>query len=268
MNDRTKSIGEPAPGAQQRRDHVGSLEKGLGVLDILAARPWGLTLSEVADAAGLTRAGARRLLLTLTATGHVRQDGRKFTLSPKLLALARTWLNGVSLWDFALPYMRDVAEALDEACSAAILADTDVVYMARVPGERILSVALNVGTRLPVYCTSMGRVLMAGLPPAERAALLARSDLRRLTPKTVTDAATLDALAVEAGRDGYALVDEELELGLRSIAVPIRGAGGRVVAAINVPAQSARLAPDALRDAALPHLRKAAAAIETYFVMQ
>lgn len=267
MNDRIKSIGQPAS-APQQRDHVGSLEKGLAVLDILAARPWGLTLSEVADAAGLTRAGARRLLLTLTATGHARQDGRKFTLSPKLLSLARIWLNGVSLWDFALPYMRDVSAALDEACSAAILADTDVVYVARVPGERILSVALNVGTRLPAYCTSMGRVLMAELAPAERAALLARSDLRRLTPKTVTEISRLDALAVEAGRDGYALVDEELELGLRSIAVPIRGAGGRVVAAINVPAQSARFSPDELREAALPHLRRAAAAIETYFVMQ
>lgn len=254
--------------AASERDHVGALRKGLAVLDILATRPGGLTLSEVAEAAGLTRAGARRLLLTLAATGHARQDGRKFTLSPKLLTLARAWLNGVSLWDFALPYMREVADALDEACSAAILADTDVVYVARVPGERILSVALNVGTRLPAYCTSMGRVLMAGLAPAERTALLARADLRRLTPKTVTDAARLDALAVRAGRDGYALVDEELELGLRSIAVPIRGAGGRAVAAINVPAQSARFTPDELREAALPHLTRAAAAIETYFVMQ
>jgi len=250
------------------RDHVASLEKGLAVLDILAARPWGLTLSEVADAVGLTRAGARRLLLTLTTTGHARQDGRKFTLSPKLLALARTWLNGVSLWDFALPYMRDVALALDEACSAAVLADTDVVYVARVPGVRIMSVTLNVGTRLPAYCTSMGRVLMADLAPPERAALLARADLRRLTPKTVTDAARLDALAVKAAHDGYALVDEELELGLRSISVPIRGAGGRVVAAINVPAQTARFSPDELREVALPHLRRAAAAIEAYFVMQ
>lgn len=254
--------------ASSERDHVASLEKGLGVLDILAARPWGLTLSEVAEAAGLTRAGARRLLLTLATTGHVRQDGRKFTLSPKLLVLARTWLNGVSLWDFALPYMRDVGTTLDEACSAAILADTDVVYVARVPGARILSVALNVGTRLPAYCTSMGRVLMADLTEPERTALLARSEPKRLTPRTVTDRARLHKLIVQAGRDGYALVDEELELGLRSIAVPIRGAGGRVVAAINVPAQSARFTPDELREAALPHLQRAAAAIETYFVMQ
>src|SRR5690606_24248686 len=126
MNGRPESMRE----TEQRTDRVGSLEKGLGVLELLALHPAGLTLTETAAAAGLTRAGARRLLLTLTAAGHALQDGRKFTLSPKLLTLARTWLNGVSLWDFAMPFMREVSKAMNESCSAAILADTDVVYVA------------------------------------------------------------------------------------------------------------------------------------------
>lgn len=263
MNGRPESMRE----TEQRTDRVGSLEKGLGVLELLALHPAGLTLTETAAAAGLTRAGARRLLLTLTAAGHALQDGRKFTLSPKLLTLARTWLNGVSLWDFAMPFMREVSKAMNESCSAAILADTDVVYVARVPGERIMSVALNVGSRLPAYCTSMGRALMSGLPSPELENLLRRSKIRANTRKTIVNRVEIARAVRRAAEDGYAIVDEELELGLRSIAVPIRGSGGRIVAAINVSTQSARYTPKELKEMALPHLKKAAAAIETYFVM-
>src|SRR5438309_1091342 len=145
------------------RDHVGSLERGLAVMEILARHPTGMTLTEMAEAAGLTRAGARRFLLTLVATGYATQDGRIFSLSPRLLTVARTWLGGGSLWSFAMPIMRDVAGQFDEACNAAVLSGEDVVYVARIPGRRILSVALDVGTRLPAYCTSMGRVLLSGL---------------------------------------------------------------------------------------------------------
>ncbi len=250
------------------REHVGSLVKGLAVIDVLAANPKGLTLTEVGERAELTRAGARRLLLTLVGTGHARQDGRLFLLTPRLLTLARSWLEGVPLWDFALPYMREVAESLKESCSAAVLAETDVVYVARVPGERIMSVALHVGTRLPAWCTSIGRVLLAGLSLEDRAERLSRSQIVANTPKTITDrAALLDAVQA-AAREGYALVDGELELGLMSIAVPIRDRAGRVVGAINVPAQSARYTPAELRDKALPLLRKAAASVEEFFVVQ
>ena len=171
------------------RDLVGSLEKGLGVLEILAAHPRGMTLTEMADAAGLTRAGARRLLLTLVASGYARQDGRAFRLSPRLLALARTWVGNASLWSFAEPFMREVSQALNESCSAAVLSDQDVVYVARVGSTRILSVALHVGTRLPAWCTSMGRVLAAGLPDAGIEAFVARADLQKLTPKSTVDRA-------------------------------------------------------------------------------
>ena len=131
------------------RDHVGSLERGLAVMEILARHPSGMTLTELAEEAGLTRAGARRFLLTLVATGYATQDGRVFSLSPRLLTVARTWLGGGSLWSFAAPIMRAVATQLNEACSAAILSGHDVVYVARIPGRRILSVSLDVGTRLP-----------------------------------------------------------------------------------------------------------------------
>jgi IclR family pca regulon transcriptional regulator len=250
------------------RDIVGSLERGLGVLEILAAHPAGLTLTETAERAGLTRAGARRLLLTLVAAGHARQEGRRFLLTARLLSLARTWLQDVSLWDYALPFLREVSAATNESCSAAVLAGSDVVYVARVPGERIMSVALNVGTRLPAYCTSMGRVLLSDLPVPELEDLLRRSDIRAKTKKTIMNRVEIARAVRKAGDAGYAVVDEELEIGLRSIAVPVRDRAGRIVAAINVPAQSSRYSVQELERKALPHLRKAAAAIENYFVVQ
>lgn len=250
------------------RDIVGSLERGLMVMEILAANPAGLTLTAMADKAGLTRAGARRLLLTLVSSGYAVQDGRNFQLSSRLISVARNWVSGASLWTFAEPFMRAVSQRFNESCSAAILADEDVVYVARIAATRILSVGLHVGTRLPACCTSMGRVILSGLPPAGLDAFLARATLRANTPKTVTDRATLSALIARAGRDGYAAVDEELELGLRSIAVPIRDRTGNIVAAINVSTQTARLSIAEMERDILPELRQAAARIEDFFVVQ
>lgn len=254
--------------ASAPRDLVGSLAKGLDVMAILAAHPAGLTLTETAAAAGLTRAGARRLLLTLVSSGYAEQDGRRFRLGPRLLGLARQWLDGTSLWAFAEPHMRKVATALKESCSAAVLSGTDVVYVARIPGERIMSVALNVGTRLPAWCTSMGRVLLSGLAEDELKRFLAGIEPRKLTEKSVTDRRKLAAIIRAVAVEGFALVDEELEIGLRSIAVPIRDRAGRIVAAVNVSTQSARFTPAAMRREILPPLRRAAADIETFFAVQ
>jgi IclR family pca regulon transcriptional regulator len=251
--------------ADAPRDLVGSLAKGLDVIAILAAHPAGLTLTETAAAAGLTRAGARRLLLTLVASGYAAQDVRQFRLTPRLLGLARQWLDGSSLWAFAEPHMRKVAAALKESCSAAVLSGTDVVYVARIPGERIMSVALNVGTRLPAWCTSMGRVLLSGLTEGELKRFLAGIQPSRLTDKSVTDRKRLFEIIRAAAADGFALVDEELEIGLRSIAVPIRDRPGRIVAAVNVSTQSARFTPTAMRRDILPPLRRAATDIESFF---
>lgn len=253
---------------ERRGDLVGSLDKGLSVMEILAARPAGMTLTEMAEEAELTRAGARRLLLTLVATGYAVQEGRQFRLSPKLLTMARTWIGESSLWAFAEPFMRQVSQGLNESCSAAILSDQDVVYVARVGSTRILSVALHVGTRLPAWCTSMGRVLAAGLDDTSLDAFVAKAKPSALTPKSLTTREALADVIRAARRDGFAIVDEELELGLRSIAVPIRDRMGRTVAAINVSTQAARFSVAEMRREILPRLKEAAAGIEDFFVVQ
>jgi IclR family pca regulon transcriptional regulator len=250
------------------RDHVGSLQRGLSVLEALAARPAGLSMTEVAEATGLTRAGARRLLLTLVAEGYAMLDGRTFRLSPKLLVLAGAWLEGTTLWSYAEPMMRELASQLDEACSAALLSGQDIVYVARVPGRRIVSVALHVGARLPAWCTSMGRVLIAGLPEDQRTAFVAAAALEPLTPRSITDRAALAAEIDRCARQGFSLVDEELEIGLRSIAVPIRDRSERVVAALNVSTQSSRFTPAEMERELLPPLRAATRRIEDYFALE
>jgi len=262
MNTYSESI------APETRDLVGSLGKGLGVMEILAAHPDGMTLTEMAEAASLTRAGARRFLLTLVASGYALQDGRTFRLSPRLLTVARTWVGGSSLWTFAEPFMREVSEQVHESCSAAVLSDLDVVYVARVGATRILSVAVHVGTRLPAWCTSMGRVLAAGLPETEIDVFAQRSAPGPLTPKSLTDPAALAAMIRKTRAEGYALVDEELELGLRSIAVPIRDRAGKTVAAINVSTQAVRFTAVEMRREILPRLKRAVERIEDYFVVQ
>lgn len=250
------------------RDLVGSLQKGLGVLEILATQPGGLTLTDTADRAGLTRAGARRLLLTLVATGYATQTGRRFALSPRLLSIARTSLQGASLWTFAEPFMRSVSARLNESCSAAVLQGEDVVYVARVPGRRILSVALHVGTRLPAWCTSMGRVLLSELPPADLDAFLAMATIERKTPKSMTVRGRLVEVIGAARTAGFSLVDEELEIGLRSIAVPVRDGSRRIVGAINVSTQSSRFSCAEMKRVVLPPLLEAARSIEDFFVVQ
>ena len=249
------------------RDHVGSLERGLAVMEILARHSSGMTLTEMAEEAGLTRAGARRFLLTLVASGYATQDGRMFSLSPRLLTVARTWLGGGSLWSFAAPIMRTVAAQLNEACSAAILSGQDVVYVARIPGRRILSVSLDIGTRLPAYCTSMGRMLLAGLAPENLDKFLRQATIERRTPKTITDIRLLAEAIGKAKANGFVIVDEELELGLRSIAVPIRDRAEHTVAAINVSTQSARFSVAEMEREILPALLEARQRIEDFFVV-
>lgn len=237
-------------------------------MEILAGHPDGLTLTETAAEAGLTRAGARRFLLTLVDTGYAVQEGRRFRLSPRLISVARNWVSGSSLWSYAEPFMRAVSARLNESCSAAVLSGEDVVYVARVPGRAIVSVGLHVGTRLPAYCTSMGRVLLAGMEPAECRTLLAGASIKAKTAKTVTSRRVIGAIVADVAERGFAIVDEELEPGLRSIAVPIRDRAGATVAAINISTQSARVSVKEMQRDFLPALRDAACKIENYFVVQ
>lgn len=250
------------------RDHVTSLERGLAVMEILAANPTGLTLTETAEKAGLTRAGARRFLLTLVATGYAVQAGRNFSLSPRLLAQARIWLHGVPLWTFAEPFMRETAAKLQESCSAAILSGEDMVYVARVPGPRIIAVDLQVGAHLPAHCTAMGRVLLSGLAESDLEAFLARATITQRTPKTTVDRARLTAIIAKVRADDFAIVDEELEIGLRSIAVPLRDRSNAIIAAINVSTQTSRHSPAEMETEILPILRQMAGRISDFFVVQ
>jgi IclR family pca regulon transcriptional regulator len=242
---------------------VQSLERGLAVLQVFSRENPAPTLSEVARLAGTTRATARRILLTLERLGHVRSDGRRFSLTPRVLALGWSYLSSLNLWEIAQPLMEDLVDQTGESCSAATLDLPDVVYVARVPTRRIMSITLGVGTRLPAHATSMGRVLLAALDRAELEAFLGAGPLEAFTERTVTAPEELRAVVDVVREQGWALVDQELELGLRSVAAPIQDAERRTVAALNVSAAVSRVSLDTLRGEMLPALLATADAIST-----
>lgn len=221
-----------------------------------------MTLTEVATATGLTRAAARRFLLTLRELGYVASQGRRFRLTPRVLELGYAFLSSLRLPEIAQPYLENVSRAINESCSICVLDRTEIVYVARCAAERIMSVTLSVGTRLPAHATSMGRVLLAGLPPEELDDYLRGVTLRSFTPKTVTDEVRLRRILAKVSERGYAFVDQELELGLLSIAVPLRNGHGRVSAAVNVSAHAGRITRVHMEKEYLPHLREAASEIE------
>jgi IclR family pca regulon transcriptional regulator len=247
-----------------REDHfVQSLERGLSVITAFGPATPELTLSEVSRATGLTRAAARRFLLTLVDLGYMRFDGKLFRLAPKVLALGYAYLSSLSLPGIAEPHLEALVATTHESSSMSVLDGTDVVYVARVPTSRIMTVAINVGTRFPAYATSMGRVLLAGLDDAALEEHLAGLDIRQFTERTVPTVDDLRAKVLEARRLGYALVDQELEAGLCSLAVPVRNKQGRVVAAVNVSSHVSRITPEKVRAEFLPALQRCATAIET-----
>ncbi len=244
-----------------RGDFVRSLERGLAVIRAFGPDRRELSLSEVARLTGLTRAAARRFLLTLVELGYVHGDGRLFSLRPRVLELGYAYLSTLSLHEVAAPHMEELVAATRESSSIAVLDGDDIAYVVRVPTRRIMTVAIAVGTRFPAYPTSMGRVLLAGLAPGDLDAYLARVRLEPLTRRTVTDPGTLRRIVAEVAAQGFAVVDQELEEGLRSAAVPITDAAGRTVAALNVSVHASRMTLDALRRAVLPLLQLTAARI-------
>ncbi|PRX99840.1 IclR family transcriptional regulator domain-containing protein [Allonocardiopsis opalescens] len=241
---------------------VQSLERGLAVIRAFDADSPELTLSEVARLTGLTRAAARRFLLTLHDLGYVRTDGRLFSLTPRVLELGYAYLSSVGLPEVAAPHLEQLAAEVRESSSVSVLDGGDVVYIARVPTSRIMTVAINVGTRFPAYATSMGRVLLAGLPEEELDAYLERLVPDRLTARTVASASGLRAEVARVRAQGWAIVDQELEEGLRSVAAPIRDRDGRVVAAANLSAHASRTSVADIRRELLPPLLAATARIE------
>jgi IclR family pca regulon transcriptional regulator len=257
----SRSQSPAVPEFEDGRDYVQSLARGLAVLEAFDAEHPTLSLAAVATRAGVSRAAARRLLLTLQHLGYVRTVGREFALSPRLLALGFGALGSLNLADLVQPVLERTAQSLGYSCSLAVLDGTSIVYVLRVPVRRVMATALGVGARLPAYAASMGRVLLAGLPDDELDAWLAHGRFERLTPGTVTDPRKLRRIVLEVREQGYAYVEQELELGLCSVAVPVRNREAQVVAALgaSLPFHEgvARLA---LREV-LPILRATAAEV-------
>ncbi|MCP2328812.1 IclR family pca regulon transcriptional regulator [Hamadaea flava] len=244
-----------------RSDFVQSLERGLAVIRAFDRSHPELSLSEVAAATGVTRAAARRFLLTLAELGYVRSDGRFFSLSPRVLELGYAYLSSLSLPEVAEPHLEQLATEVNESSSVSVLDGYDVVYVARVPTSRIMTVSISVGTRFPAYATSMGRVLLAALPDEELEAYLKDIRLDRLTSRTIGSPAALRTELQRVRAQGWALVDQELEEGLRAVAAPIRDRAGRVVAAVNLSSHAGRTTLEAIRRDLVPPLLATAARI-------
>jgi len=239
-------------------NYMESLARGLEVIRAFQhARPT-LSVSEVAGLASISRAAARRCLHTLTVLGYARPQGSDYTLTPKVLSLGYSYLSASPVARVAQPVLEEISTRLHESCSMAVLDGDDIVYVARAATKRIISVGLSVGSRLPAYCTSMGRVLLAFSSEADLNAYLQRVSLVRQTPHTIVEPALLRRELQRVHLEGYAFVDQELELGLRSIAVPVRQSDGRAVAAINVGVQAARADRQTMTRAYLPVLHVAA----------
>jgi IclR family pca regulon transcriptional regulator len=258
----------PPAGPRPGDTYVQSFARGLAVIRSFSAQAPAQSLSEVAARTGLTRAGARRILLTLEGLGYVQSEGRQFRLTPKILDLGFAYLSSLPLWNLAEPVMEALVADVKESCSAAVLEGADIVYVLRVPTHKIMSITLGVGSRLPAYCTSMGRVLLAGLPDDRLREQLRERPLTAFTPRTVTDPATLFELVMQVRRQGWALVDQELEAGLVSLAAPITDRGGRVLAALNISGQAARTPPAEMVASFLPRLLEAAASISRMLRMK
>ena len=241
-------------------DFVRALAKGLAVIESFSAQSPAMTLSDVARRTGLSRGTARRLLLTLVELGYCGFDGKLFSLRPRALNLGFAYLHSQSLWQLAQPYMVELVERVHESCSIAVLDGTDVVYVARVPtAARIMSINLGLGTRLPAFATSMGRVLLASLTADDLEQRVKQaSPLPAYTGKSITDRAALLREIDAVRRQGWALVDQELETGLRSIAAPIVDSDGRATAALNIGTHASRWPIQKLTQEALPLLRQAA----------
>jgi IclR family pca regulon transcriptional regulator len=245
----------------ERTQSLRSLERGIAVIQVFSREHPALTLSDVARLANVTRATARRILLTLEKLGHVHSDGRMFSLTPRVLSLGWAYLASLNLPELAQPLMEDLVERTKESCSLATLDLPEIVYVARVPTRRIMTVTLGVGARLPAHATSMGRVLLAGLPDAELDRFLEHSTLERYTDNTITDPDALRDAVVDTRSRGWALVDQELEVGLRSVAAPVTRAQSGTVAAVNVSAAAQRVSLDEFRGQFLPDLLETARAI-------
>ena len=265
----TSGLAAPAPALPVPGDsYVQSFARGLAVIRSFSAQAPRPTLSEVAGRAQLTRAGARRILLTLQTLGYVQSDGKLFRLTPRILDLGFAYLSSLPLWNLAEPVMEELVEQIKESCSAAVLDGTDIVYVLRVPTHKIMSISLGVGSRLPAYCTSMGRMLLSALTPEAMMKVLQASERTVRTRYTVTDVDELAAKIAQVRQQGWALVDQELEEGLVSMAAPVTDRAGQTIAAINISGQANRTSAKVMQETMLPLLLAAAQSISTRLALQ
>lgn len=252
------STGNAGTAAEKPSDsYVQSFARGLSVIRAFNAQRPAQTLTEIAQASGLTRAGARRILLTLVGLGYVEADGRLFRLTPKILDLGFAYLTSMPFWNLAEPIMEALSQQVHESCSVSVLDGTEIVYVLRVPARKIMTINLSIGSRLPAYCSSMGRVLLAGLSDQELDRVLHASDLRKRTQRTVTDIEELKAIIARIRAQGWAQNDQELEEGLVSLSAPIRNRAGQVIAAMNISGQANRTSAEEMVRRFLPPLLEA-----------
>jgi IclR family pca regulon transcriptional regulator len=235
-------------------DFVLSLARGLQVIEAFEDRPDGVTVGDVAERTGLSRAAARRFLITLELLGYATHTGPIYRLTSRVLRLGFSYLSSSSISALSAPILEEISAKIGESASISTLEGTEIIYLARSATRRVMSVGLSIGSRLPAYCTSMGRVLLAARPDLD----LDHLDIRPLTPKTITDRERLRAELRRVAEQGYCLVDEELEVGLRSLAVPIRNRAGVVVAAMNTGVHASRVTAAEMIERFLPVLRAGA----------
>ncbi|QEW20773.1 Pca regulon regulatory protein [Marinibacterium anthonyi] len=237
-------------------DTISSLAKGLRVIECFSADAPRLSISDVARMTGHDRATARRCLLTLHAEGYADYDGKFFTLTPRILRLGMGALASLPLPHIVQPWLDQLTEQIGQSCSVSILDGVEIVYVARAAQRRVMSIGLMPGSRLPAHCTSMGRILLAGLPETGARALIEASDLTPRTPFSLTDPEEIMARIGDARRDGYVVIDQEVEIGLRALAVPVLDGRGRVIAALNTGMAATHPDLQDLVDEYLPRLLK------------
>lgn len=239
-----------------KRDIIAGLEKGLQIIEAFDQERSRLTISEVAQLTGLTRAAARRYLITLTSLGYMRHDGKSFSLTPMILRLGQSYLHSARLPRIVQPLLYRLAYSLGEAASCGVLDHDQLVCISAVSAGQLVSTTLQPGTRVPAFFTANGRVLLANLPQKDLLEILARLEPEPITVHTITNKERLALEITRAGEQGYAVVDQELELGLRTMAVPLRNFRGDVVAAVNISVHAARMRPEDMIERCLPALLK------------
>ena len=242
---------------------VQSFARGLTVIRTFSSDASSLTITEVAERTGLTRAGARRILLTLQTLGYVHAEGRRFSLTAKILDLGYSYLSSLSFWDFAQPIVEELVASVHETSSISVLDGTDIVFVMRVPTRRLLRTQLSIGSRIPAYVHSMGRILLGSLTPEELDRYFDTAELKPLTKRTVVDPVRLRKIIEEGRRKGWIWVNGELEEGVCGISVPLIASNGKIIAAMNIPLNAGRSSESKAIKMYLPQLQAAAKKIQS-----